>query len=145
MMFVCGVRLQHFLTTINYFWRPYTTWGSHILLQMAICYFWRLYTSFNGYILLVALPDSDLVRIQNLLAIYRTYELKTRLKFSINLLPIIQFCFFCSSMISSIISVYPFENAVLLEILKCWKCETFFSLRYKWLARQTSKPTIYIN
>ena len=30
------------------------------------------------------------------------------------------------------------------KTLKCWNCETFFSLRYKWFARQTSKSTIYV-
>ena len=90
-----------------------------MLLSTAMYNFRRLYTTFNGYILLLALPDSDFVRIQDFLAIYHTNELKTGLEFSINLLAIIQFCFFCSSMGFFVILVYPFENAVLLEILKC--------------------------
>ena len=79
-----------------------------MLLSAALYYFQRLYSTSNGYILLLALPDSDFVRIQDFLAIYRTYELKSRLEFSINLLAIVQFCFFYSSMVSSIIFSVPF-------------------------------------
>ena len=74
-----------------------------MLLSAALYYFQRLYSTSSGYILLLALPDSDFVRIQDFLAIYRTYELKSRLEFSIILLAITQFCFFYSSMVSSII------------------------------------------
>ena len=79
-----------------------------MLLSAALYYFQRLYSTSNGYILLLALPDSDFVRIQDFLAIYHTNELKTGLEFSINLLAIIQFCFFCSSMVSAIIFSVPF-------------------------------------
>ena len=79
-----------------------------MLLSAALYYFQRLYSTSNGDILLLALPDSDFVRIQDFLAIYRTYELKSRLEFSINLLAIVQFCFFYSSMVSSIIFSVPF-------------------------------------
>ena len=79
-----------------------------MLLSTAIYYFRQLYTNFNGYILLLALPDSDFLRIEDFLAIYRAYELKTRMEFSINLLAIIQFCFFYSSMVSSMIFSVPF-------------------------------------
>ena len=51
-MFVCSVRLCTFLTAANYFRRLYTTFGSYILLLMAIYYFYRLYTNFGGYIVL---------------------------------------------------------------------------------------------
>ena len=60
-----------------------------MLLSTAIYYFRRLYTTFDGYILLLALPDSDFVRIQDFLLIYRTYESKARLEFSISLLTLI--------------------------------------------------------
>ena len=86
---------------IYYLRRPYTTLDGYVLLAAAICYFRRLYTTFDGYVLLFALPDSDFVRIQYFFAIYRTYELKPRMVFSINLLAIIPF--FRSSMVSSII------------------------------------------
>ena len=86
---------------IYYFRRLYTTCDGYI-------YFRRLYTNFDGYILLLALPESGFVRTQDLLAIYRTYELKASLKFSIKLLAIIPFCFFCVSIISSIIFSVPF-------------------------------------
>ena len=79
-----------------------------MLLSTTIYYFLQLYTNFNGYILLLALPDSDFLRIQEFLAIYRTYELKTRMELSINLLAIIEFCFFCSPMVSSMIFSVPF-------------------------------------
>ena len=71
----------------------YTTLDSNILLTAAICYFRRLYTTFDGYILLLALPDSDSVRIQDFLVISCTYGLKCGLEFRINLLALIHFCF----------------------------------------------------
>ena len=52
----------------------------------AIYYFRRLYITFDGYILLLALPDCDFVRIQDFITISRTYGLKARLDFNINLL-----------------------------------------------------------
>ena len=126
------------MAAIYYFRRLYTTYGGYILLSAAVYYFRRLYITFDGYILLLALPDCDFVRIQDFITISRLYGLKARLDFNINLLALIQFSFFCSSMLS-------FKNSVLLEILKCWKCEILFTLHYKWFSRQVSKPTIYIN
>ena len=126
------------MVAIYYFRQLYTTYGGFILLSAAVYNFQRLYITFDGYILLLALRDCDFVRIQNFIAISRTYGLKARLDFKINLLALIQFSFFCSSMV-------PFKNSVLLEILKCWKCEILFTLYYKWFSRQVSKPTIYIN
>ena len=111
-MFACKHFSEHYkllLMAIYYLRRPYTTLDGYILLAAAICYFRRLYTTFDGYTLLFALPDSDFVRIQDFLAIYHTYELKTRVVFSINLLAIIHF--FCSSMVSSVIFSVSF-----------WKC-----------------------
>ena len=89
-------------------WRPYTTLDGYILLTAAIYYFRRLYITFDGYILLLALPDCDFVRIQDFITISRTYGLKARLDFNINLLALIQFCFFCSSVVSSINFNAPF-------------------------------------
>ena len=126
------------MAAIYYFRRLYTTYGGYILLSAALYYFRGLYITFDGYILLLALPDCDLVRIQDFITISRTYGLKARLDFNMNLLALIQFSFFCSPML-------PFKNSILLEILKVWVCEILFTLRYKWFARQVSKPTIYIN
>ena len=96
------------MAAIYYFRRLYTTYGGYILLSAAVYYFRRLYITFDGYILLLALPDCDLVRIQDFITISRTYGLKARLDFNINLLALIQFCFFCSSMVSSINFNAPF-------------------------------------
>ena len=92
-MFVCSVRLQTFFdhyklfsTAIYYLWRPYTTLDGYILLTAAIYYFRRLYITFDGYILLLALPDCNFGRIRDFLAISRSYGLKARLEFNINLL-----------------------------------------------------------
>ena len=128
-----------------YFRQLYTVYGGYVLLSTVIDYFRRLYITFSGYILLLALPDCNFVRTQDFLAISRTYGWKGRLKFSINLLALIPFCFFCSTMVSSINVNVPFENSVLLETLTCWKCQIFFTLCNKWFARQTCKPTVYIN
>ena len=96
------------MAAIYYFRRLYTTYGGYILLSVAIFYFRRLYITFGGYILLLALPDCDFVRIQDFITISRLYGLKARLDFNINLLALIQFCFFCSSMVSSINFNAPF-------------------------------------
>ena len=102
----------HFLTAISHFRRLYTTFGSYILISASIYYF-------RHYILLLALPDCNFVRIQDFLAIPRICKLKARLESKSSLLAFIQFCFFCSSVVSSINFNSHFENAVLLEILKC--------------------------
>ena len=96
------------MEVIYYFRRLYTTYEGYIQLSTAIYYFRRLYITFDGYILLLALPDCDFVRIQDFITISRTYGLKARLDFNINLLALIQFCFFCSSMVSSINFNVPF-------------------------------------
>ena len=97
-----------FMAAIYYFRRLYTTYGGFILLSAAIYYSRRLYITFDGYILLLALPDCDFVRIQDFITISRTYGLKIRLDFNINLLAVIQFCFFCSSVVTSINFNVPF-------------------------------------
>ena len=114
-MFVCSVWLKKifdncklFSTAIYYLWGPYTTLDSYILLPAAIYYFGWLYVTFDGCILLLALLDCDFIRIQDFITNSRTYGLKARLDFSINLLALIQFCFFCSSMVSSINFNAPF-------------------------------------
>ena len=83
------------MAAIYYFRLLYTTYGGYILLSTAIYYFRRLYTTFS-------LPDCDFVRIQDFITISRTYGLKALLDLNINLLVLIQFCFFCTSMVSSI-------------------------------------------
>ena len=88
------------MAAIYHFRRLYTTYRGYILLWAALCYFGRLYITFDGYILLLALPDCDFVRIQDFPAISRICGLKTRLEFNINLLALIQFCFFCSSVVN---------------------------------------------
>ena len=91
-----------------YLWRPYTTLDGYMLLTAAIYYFGQLYVTFDGYILLLALPDCDFIRIQDFITISRTYGLKARLDFNINLLALIQFCIFCSLMVSFINLNAPF-------------------------------------
>ena len=104
----CFDHYKLFLKAIYYLWRRYTTLDGYTLLTVAIYYFWRLYITFNGYILLLALPDCDFVRIQDFITISRTYGLKARLDFNINLLALIKFGFFCSSVVSSINFDAPF-------------------------------------
>ena len=96
------------MAVMCYFGRLYNTYGGYMVLSTAIYYFRQLYITFDGYILLLALPDCDFVRIQDFITISRTYGLKARLDFNINLLVLIQFCFFCSSMVSSINFNVPF-------------------------------------
>ena len=126
---------KHFLTTISYL--------------AAIYYFRRLSAAiyYYAYILLWALPYCDFTRIEDFSAMSYICGLKAKFE-NINLLPLNQFYFFFSSMVSSIyVNVnlnYSFENAFLLKILKCWKCEIFLTLRYKWFTGETIKPIIYI-
>ena len=96
------------MAAIYYFRRLYTTYGGYILLSTAIYNFRQLYITFDGYILLLALPDCDFARVQDFITISHTYRLKARLDFNINLLALMQFCFFCSSMVSSINFNVPF-------------------------------------
>ena len=77
------------MATIYYFRRLYTTYGGYIPLLKAIYYFRRLYIIFDGYILLLDLPDCDFVRIEEFFTISRTYVLKARLDFNINVLALI--------------------------------------------------------
>ena len=111
------------MAAIYYFRLLYTTYGGYTLVSTAIYYFRRLYTTFDGYMLLLALPDCDFVRIQDFLAIYRTYGLKAKLEFNIYLLALIQFCFFCSSMVSSINVNVPFWKFCFIrntQMLQMW-------------------------
>ena len=96
------------MVVIYYFRRLYTTYGGYVLLLTIIYYFRRLYITFDGYILLLALPDCDFVRIRDFITIARTYSLKARLDFNINLITLIQFYYFCSSMVSSVNFKVPF-------------------------------------
>ena len=103
---VCGYK--HFLITINYFWRLYTTLGGHILLSTAIYSFRRLYIPFDGNVLLLALSYCNFVRFQVFPAICFLCGLNTRLEFNINLSALIQFSFFCNSMASLVNFNLPF-------------------------------------
>ena len=84
---------KHFLTTINYFRRPYTTFDGYILLLTAIYHIRRLYITFDGYILFLALRYCDFARIQVFPTISFLCELNTRLECNISLLALIQFSF----------------------------------------------------
>ena len=135
------------MTTINYFWRLYTTFSGHILLSKAMYYFWRSYTTFagyillltaiyyirrlyitfDGYILLLALRYCDLPRIQIFPAISFLCELNTRLEFDINLLALIQFSFFCNLMVSPVNFSLPSWKRCFIrntQMLKMWNFQT---------------------
>ena len=147
---VCGYK--HFLITINYSWRLYTTFGSHILLSMVIYYFWRPYTTsdgyillltaiyhiwrlcitFDGYILLLALRYCNFARIQVFLAISFLCGLNTRLEFNINLLALIQFNFFCNSMVSPVNFNLPFSKRCFIRNTQMLKMWNFQDLK-KWI------------
>ena len=111
------------MTAIYYFWRPYTTFDGYILLLTVICYIRQLYITFDGFILLLALPYCDFARIQVFSAISFICRLNTRLEFNINLLALIQFCFFCSLMDSPVNFNLPFRKRCFIrktEIVKMW-------------------------
>ena len=134
---------KHSLTTINYFWRLYTTFGRHILLLTAIYYFWRAYTTFNGYILLLtaiyyirqlhitfdgyilllALLYCDFAITQVFPVISFICGLNIKIEFNINFLALIQFCFFCSSTVSPVNFNLPFWKRCFIrntQMIKMW-------------------------
>ena len=75
-------------------------------------------TTYAMFVLFV-LRDCDFVRIQDFSETSCICGLKARFELNINLLTLIQFYFFCSSVVSSVNLIHRFENAVLLEILNC--------------------------
>ena len=111
------------ITIKTYFWRLYTTFGYHILLLTAIYHFRRLNITFHGYILLLALRYCNFTRIQVFPAISFLCGLNTRLEFNINLLALIQFSFFCNSMVSPENFNLPFWKRCFIrntQMLKMW-------------------------
>ena len=119
------VMITYFLTTIKYFWWLYTTFGAHVLFSTAIYYFWWLYTTFDddGS----AIPYCDFARIQVFPVIYFTCGLNTRLEFNINLLALIQFCFFCSLILSHVNFNLPFWKPYFIgstHMLKMWNFQS---------------------
>ena len=115
------------MTAIYYFRRPYTTFDGYILLLTAIYHIRRLYITFDGYILLLALRYCDFARIQVFPAISFPCEWNTRLEFNINLLALIQFSFFCNSMVSPVNFSLPFWKRCFIrntQTLKMWNFQT---------------------
>ena len=134
-----------FSTAIYYLRRSYTTLDGYILLTTAMYYFRRLSSTFDGYILLLDLPDCDFARIQDFITISRTYGLKARLDFNINLLALIQFCFFCSSVVSSIDFNVPFWKFCFVRNTQMLKMWNFVQLALQMVHKTTSKLTVYVN
>ena len=123
---------------IYYFRLPYTAYSAYILILMTIYYFRRLYIIFDVYILLLSLPDCGFVRIQNFLAISLVYWIKATPECSINLLALIHFCFFCSSMVSSTNFNVPFWKCCLISNTQMLKMRTFRHLALQ-MVRKTNK------
>ena len=123
---------KHFLITISYFWRLYTTFGGHILLLTPICQICWPYITFDGYILLLALRYCNFARIQVFLAISFLCGLNTRLEFNINLLALIQFNFFCNSMVSPVNFNLPFSKRCFIRNTQMLKMWNFQDLK-KWI------------
>ena len=104
-------------------WRLYTTFDGYILLLTAIYYIRWLYITFGSYILLLALLYCDFARMLVFPAISFICGLNTRLEFNINLLALIQFCFFCSSTDSPVNFNLPFWKRWFFrntQMLKMW-------------------------
>ena len=133
-MFVCSVQLQtifdHYkllLMAIYYFWQSNTTFDSYILLLTAIYHIRRLHITFEGCILLLALRYCDFAKTQVFPTISFLCELNTRLEFNINLLALIQFSFFCNSMVSPVNFSLHFWKRCFIKntrILKVWNFQT---------------------
>ena len=127
-MFICSVKLEtlfdHYkllLTAIYYFRRRYTTFDCYISHSTAIYYFRRLYTTFSFTLLYFA-------RIQVFPEISFLCELNARLEFNINLLALIQFSFFCNSMVSPVKFNLLFWKRCFIrntQMLKMWNFQAF--------------------
>ena len=156
---------KHFLITVNYFWRLYTIFGGHILLSTAIYHFRRsyttfdgyillltaiycisrLYTTFDGYTLLLALPYRDFARIKVFPTISFIWGINTGLDFNINLLVLIQFYFFCSSMVAPTNFNFRFWKRCFIrnaKMLKMWNYQALKKMDidiFNWI------KTCYIN
>ena len=104
------------MRAIYYFRRPNTTFDGYILHSTAIYYFRRLYT-------VLALHCCDYARIQVFPEISFICGLNTWLEFSSNLLALILFCFFCSSVVSHVKFNFPFRKRYFIrstQMLKMW-------------------------
>ena len=125
-MFVCSVGLctfsdhyQVFSMALYYFRWLYTTFDGFILLPMAIYYFRR-------YTLLLALRDCDFVRTQNSPRYF--WWLKGRIEVNIDLLTLILYRIFCTSMFFS----KHFNSFA-------WKCCLIENFLYLALELETNK------
>ena len=115
------------LTAVYYFWRSYTTFDSYILLLTAIYHIRRLHITFDGCILLLALRYCDFARILIFHVLSFLCKSNSRLKFNINLLALIQFSFFCNSMVSPVNFSLPFWKRCFIrntQTLKMWNFQT---------------------
>ena len=115
------------MTAIYYFRQPYTTFNGYIVLLTAIYHIRRQYITFDDCMLLLALRYCDFARIQVFPAISFLCELNTRLEFNINLLALIQFSFFCNSMVSPVNFSLPFWKRCFIrntQTLKMWNFQT---------------------
>ena len=125
-MFVYNVR---FLITVSYFWRPYTTFNGYILLLTAIYHIRRLYITFDSYILRLALRYCSFARIHVFPAISFLCGLNTRLEFNINLLALIQFSFFCNSVVSPVNFNLHFWKSCFIRNTQILKIRNFQALK----------------
>ena len=119
---------KHFLTTINYLRRlyttlrqPYTILDGYILLSAAMYYFRRLYTTFSFTWLWFW-------KNPRLYCNFHICGLKARLEFNINLLAWIQFCF-SFAVIRQKISFFCL-NIVNEKLTKTLAKNILFSLQY---------------
>ena len=112
---------------VYYFRWSITTFDGYILLLTAIYHIRRLYITFDGSVLLLGLRYCDFARIQVFPAISLLCELNTRLEFNINLLSLIQFSFFCNSMVSSVNFSLSFWKRSFIrntQMIKIWNFQT---------------------
>ena len=124
------------------FWRLYTTFVDHILHSTSIYYFCWPYTTFDGYILFLTaryyfrrlcttftIKLLGFCKIQIFATISFICLLNSRLEFNINLLALIQFCFFCSSMVSSLNFNLPFWKSCFIRNTQMLKTLNFQALK----------------
>ena len=127
-MFICSVWLCTFFDRYK-------------LLSTAMYYFRQTYTDFDGYILLwllyTTLNFTWLWFCKNPGHTYNFPHLwiKARFEFNITLLALIQFCFFCSSIVSSINFNSPFWKCCFVKNTKMLKILSFLHLTLQTICK----------
>ena len=129
---------KHFLTTISNF-QGYillsTAFGGYILFLTVIYYFWRLDITFDVIYYFQLYFNVSLQESKTSLQFPTFVDLKPWFEVNINLLALIQFCFFCSSMVSTINLNLSFWKCRFTRNTQMLKMVNFLNLALKMVCK----------